>query len=102
MGGGNFKIPNRKVRLFIYTWKGLFETKTLIKVVLHATIIKGIIGCNRKHTLPPLSWTWVKILENCKKCSINLIGRDSGEFWFKKKNEVGDIKGKSSIPKSHR
>ena len=33
-GRGNLKIANGKVRLVTYLWKGLFETKILIKVVL--------------------------------------------------------------------
>ena len=31
--GGKFQISNRKVCLATYIWKGLFETKMLIKIV---------------------------------------------------------------------
>ena len=57
--------------------------KILIKVFWRATNIKGILACDKKHTLPNQSRKFVRNLDSCaKKCSVNLIGRDSDDFWF--------------------
>ena len=84
----NFKISNGKVRLVTYLWKGLFETKILIKVVLTCDNYYRVL---QKVYSPTSNSVMRKNFGKlCKKYSINLIGKDSGGLWLKKRKiQVG-------------
>ena len=68
-------------------YKSCFRVRLLLKELQGASesIVSHLYSC-------------VRILEICvKKCLINLIGRDSGGLWLKKKILLGDIRGTEEL-----